>query len=96
MRVWGFHATRKPQLAIGEGLPEGGDEFAAEYSSEYFHRQEEGIAWSHPASAVRRNTAFRDHAMDMRMMFEFLVPGMQHAEKANVGAEMAWIVGDFQ
>ena len=34
--------------------------------------------------------------MDMRMMFEFLIPGMQHAEEADLRAEMFRIASDFE
>lgn len=33
--------------------------------------------------------------MDMRVVFEFLVPGVQHAEEANVSSEVFWITSDF-
>jgi len=32
----------------------------------------------------------------MRMMLEPLVPGMKHAEKADLGTEVARIAGDFK
>src|SRR5271157_289080 len=34
--------------------------------------------------------------MQMRMMLEFLTPGMEHAEEADFGAEMAGIASDFE
>src|SRR5579864_7476766 len=34
--------------------------------------------------------------MDMRMMLQPLVPGMEHAEEADLGSQVAWIAGDFQ
>ena len=34
--------------------------------------------------------------MDMRMKLELLVPGMQHAEEADLGTEMSGIAGDFE
>jgi hypothetical protein len=34
--------------------------------------------------------------MQMGMVFEFLTPGMEHAEEADFGAEMTGITGDFE
>jgi len=34
--------------------------------------------------------------MDMGMKFDFLIPGVQHAEEAEVGAEMSGSAGDFE
>ena len=34
--------------------------------------------------------------MGMGMKSEFLVPGMEHAEEADVGSEMSGVAGDFQ
>ena len=34
--------------------------------------------------------------MNMRMNFEFLAPGMQHAEEANLCAEVSRIASDFE
>ena len=33
--------------------------------------------------------------MNMRMVFQFLIPGVQHAEEANFGAEALGIPCDF-
>jgi hypothetical protein len=34
--------------------------------------------------------------MDVRVMFQFLIPGVQHAEEADFRAEMFGIARDFQ
>src|SRR5712664_4388696 len=34
--------------------------------------------------------------MNMRMNFEFLAPGMQHAEEANLCAEVSRMASDFE
>jgi len=36
-----------------------------------------------------------DHAVHMRMMLQPLIPGMEHAEEADLGTEMARIGGDL-
>src|SRR5216684_3383183 len=34
--------------------------------------------------------------MDMRVKLEFLIPGVQHAEEADLGAEMLRVTSDFE
>ena len=41
-------------------------------------------------------SAGRNHAMDMWVKLELLVPGMLHAEEADLSTEMSGIAGDFQ
>ena len=42
---------------------------------------------------IRSQTAGGEHAVDVRMMLQSLVPGVQYGEEANLGAEMPGIVG---
>ena len=46
---------------------------------------------ANPAGVIGRESAGGDDAMDMGMKLEFLVPGVEHAEEADFGAEMAGI-----
>jgi hypothetical protein len=34
--------------------------------------------------------------MGVRVMFEFLIPGVEHTEEADLGAEMLGIASDFE
>ena len=43
---------------------------------------------SNPAGVIEREPTRGDDAVDMGMNRESLVPGMQHAEEADLGAEM--------
>ena len=45
---------------------------------------------------IKREAAGRNDTMNMRMNFEFLAPGMQHAEEANVCAEVSRMASDFE
>ena len=45
---------------------------------------------------IERESAGRDDTMNMRMMFEFLIPGVEHTEEADLGAEMFGIASDFE
>ena len=44
-----------------------------------------------PPRMVRRQSAGWNHAMHMRMVQEFLIPGVQHAEEADLRAEVSLV-----
>src|SRR5207248_10437961 len=64
--------------------------------AEYLDGEEEARARSNPAGVIERESAGRDDSVDMGMKLEFLVPGMQHAEEADLGPEMSGITSHFQ
>ena len=45
---------------------------------------------------VRSETAGGEHAVDMGMMLQSLIPGMEHAEEADLRAKVTRIAGDLQ
>jgi hypothetical protein len=45
---------------------------------------------------VRSEAGGGEHAVDMGMMLHALVPGMEHAEEADLGAEVAGIASDLE
>jgi hypothetical protein len=45
--------------------------------------------------ALRRQSASRHDAMDMRMVEEVLPPAVQHGDHAGLGTEIPWIGGDY-
>src|SRR5271154_2657696 len=79
-----------------KGGLESGDKLAAEDTAEHFDGKEEGAARGDPAGVVRSETAGGNHAVDMGMMLQSLVPGMEHAEEADLRAEVTRIAGDLQ
>ena len=50
---------------------------------------------SNPAGVIARESAGGNDTVDMGMKLEFLVPGVEHAEEANVRTEMGGIARDF-
>ena len=79
-----------------KGGLESGDKLAAEDTAEHFDGKEEGSARGDPAGVVRSETAGGQHAVDMGMMLQSLVPGMEHAEEANLSSKVPGIAGDLQ
>jgi len=79
-----------------EGALESGDELAAEHAAEHLDGEKEGAAGGDPAGVVRSEAAGGEHAVDMGMMLQALVPGMEHAEEADLGAEVPGIASDLE
>jgi hypothetical protein len=84
------------ELAIGEGLPESGDKLAAEDSPQHLDGEKEAIAGVDPAPVIGGEATGGDHAMDMGMMFQLLIPTVEHVEEADFGAQMAGIARHFE
>jgi hypothetical protein len=49
-----------------------------------------------PSGEIRGQPAGGNHAVDMRMAQQLLIPGIQHAEEADLGAQVAGITGDLK
>ncbi len=86
----------KGELAVMNGALECRDELAAKDATENFDGKKEVVAWFDPTRAIGRESAGRHHAMYMRVKFEFLTPGMQHVEEADLYAKMFGIAGNFE
>ena len=84
------------EFAGMKGDLESGDKLAAEDTTEHFDGKKEGAARGDPAGVLRSETAGGQHAVDMGMMLQSLVQGMEHAEEADLGSKVAWIAGDLQ
>jgi len=86
----------KAELASGESFPKGLNKLAAKNSAEHFDWQKEGIPGFDPASVIGRQSACWNYTMHVWMVFQFLVPGMEHAEEADFRTEMFGVASDFQ
>jgi hypothetical protein len=74
-----------------KGRLETGDELSAKHTSEYLDGEKEVRTGSDPAGAIERESAGGDNTVDMGMKLEFLVPGVEHAEEADLGPEMSGV-----
>ena len=84
------------QLAVLESGLESGDKLAAEQPPQYGDGQEEAGMRSNPAGVNAGESAGGNDTVDMGMKLEFLIPGMEHTEEADLGSEMGGIARDFQ
>jgi hypothetical protein len=84
------------QLVMLKSRLETGDEVAAKHTSEYLNGEKEARARSNLASVIERKAAGGNNAVNMGMKLDLLVPGMKHAEEADLGAKMSGVARDFQ
>ena len=89
-----FKPSGKLQLAGAEGVLKGLRKLPAEdFAKDLDGEEEASITRAHPPAVVGRQSACGHHAMHMRMVFEFLIPRVQHAEEADFGAEAPRVTG---
>ncbi len=66
------------ECACLKGGLESSDEPTAEDTAEHFDGKEEGAARGDPPGVIRSETVGGEHAVDMGMMLQSLIPGMEH------------------
>ena len=84
------------KLAVLIGGFESGDELAAKHTPEHLDGEKEAWARSNPAGVIERESAGGNDAVHVRMKLELLVPGVQHAEEADLAPEMSGVASDFE
>jgi len=82
-------------LALFESALQSGSKFALEHAAEHFHRKKEGIPRLDPVLAVEGQSSRGNDAVDVRVVFQFLSPGMENAEESDLGAKMFGITSDL-
>ena len=84
------------QLSGSVSLLERLEEFATEHFAENpFWEKETRIARADPACVIPRQAAGGNHTVNMGMMLEFLIPGMEDTEEADLGTKMFGIGGNL-
>src|SRR5882757_7839400 len=56
----------------------------------------QAVAAGHGTGAIRSKAAGRNDVVDMGMMLEVLSPGMEQAEKSDVGSKVPGIASQFE
>src|SRR5258708_34510843 len=69
-------------------------ELAAHQLGQGLDREEEGLAGGVPITAIGRNAAAGDKAMDVGMEDELLGPGVEHGENADGSADEAAVAAE--
>jgi hypothetical protein len=86
----------KAKLSLTEVAFQSGDKLAAKNLSQHGNGKKEARMRWNPTRVIERQSASGDHTMGMRVMFEFLIPGVEHTEEADFGAKMLGIASDFE
>ncbi len=81
--------------ALGMEFFEAVHKLAPEHLFENVDWQEELLLRIDPPRMVQCQTAGGNDTMNVRMMLEFLVPGVQDAEESDLGTEVLRIAGDL-
>ena len=84
------------ELAVAKGALESRHKLAAKDATEHLDGKKEGVTSFDPARVIEGESAGRNHAMDMRVKPELLIPGVQYAEETDFGTEMRRIASNFQ
>jgi len=87
-------SATKGELAALVRPPELFTEEAAKETRENSHGEKEVLTTTDPALTVEGETAAGDHAMQVWVMEQILAPGMEHGQKADLGAEVFGIKGN--
>ena len=88
--------AEEAQLITGKEAPQSGDELAAEDATEHLDRQEEVRGRRYPTCVIRRQSATRYDAVDVRMWSKCLSPGMKNRQEPQLCAEMLRIGSDVE
>jgi hypothetical protein len=75
------------EFVLGMQRSEAFHELPAEHFFKHIHRQKELLLRVDPPRVARSQTAGGNNTVNMWMSLEFLVPGMEDAEKPDLGAE---------
>ena len=86
----------KLERAFAKSPVERRHELTAKDSAEDFLREEEAVVRGDPAGVIGSEAASGYDAVDMGMMLQSLVPGVEHAEEADLGAEVTRVAGDLE
>jgi len=95
-RLKGGECSMETEFVLRMQFPQAIHELAPEHFSENIDWQEESLLRVDPPRMVRSQTAGWNNTVNVRMMLEFLVPGVEDAEESDLRAEALGIAGDLQ
>ncbi len=84
------------EFSFAAGALQRSHELAAKNPTQHFDGKKERVAGVDPVGVIQRESTGGDHAMDMGMKLELLIPGVQHAEETDLGAQMSGITSHFE
>jgi hypothetical protein len=88
--------TSKAELVVVEGLLESVHELAAKDFPQHRLGKKVVFAGANPVGVIEGKATGGNDTMEVGMKLDFLIPGVQHAEEADLGAEMLGITSYFE
>jgi hypothetical protein len=82
--------------AFAERCLEPGNKLTAEDTTEHLDGKKEGRAGGDPVGVIWSESAGSKHTVNMGMVLQSLVPGMEHAEEADLCAKVPGIASDLK
>src|SRR5271166_6331128 len=84
------------ELSFAAGALQGSYELTAKNPAEHLDGKKEGVARGNPTGVIRSDTPGSKYTVDVRMKLQTLVPGVQHAEETDLGAQVPGIARHFE
>src|SRR5271157_1185304 len=91
-----FQMAIEAQLSFAAGALQRCHELTAKNPAQHFDGKKERVAGVDQVGVIQREPTGWNHAVDMGMMLELLIPGVQHAEETDLGAQMSGIASHFE
>ncbi len=91
-----FQIAIEAKLPCAAGALQRSDELTAKNPAQHLDGKKERVAGVDPLGVIQRESTRWDYAMNMGMMLEPLIPGVQHAEETDLGAQMSRIASNFE
>src|SRR6202022_4343540 len=92
----GLQGAMEAKFALTEVAFQRDDKLSAKKPPEHRDGEKESRVRGNPNRVIERQSAGGHDTMHVRVMFEFLIPGVEHTEEADLGAEMFGIASDFE
>src|ERR1017187_88797 len=84
------------EFSFAAGALQRSHELAAKNPTQYFDGKKERVAGVDPVGVIERKSTGGDHAMDMGMKLQPLIPGVQHPEETDLGAQTSGLGSHFE
>src|ERR1035438_2140397 len=84
------------EFSFAAGALQRSHELTTKNPTQHFDGKKERVAGVDPVGVIQRESTGGDHAMDMGMKLEPLIPGVQHAEETDLSAQMSGIASHFE
>ena len=72
------------------------DKLTSVDTAENFDGKKEGVTGGNPARVIGGKASGGNHTVNVRVILQSLIPGMEDTEEADLGAKVAGIAGDLQ